>query len=678
MNCKETLEKLNSISNYYIPKNLLEKFASDIFNSLLHNHDSVGGIDFASFQDYIQFPIFISQKLFNLFTLGNSERLITKAQFINLFTSMYSSSAEVFERLIFDLFDFDYNDSIQKTDIEIVTYHFHYNTNDDHLNGTTFDSTIEIIKSILDPIFKDSVILSYDEYYNLIHQENSDLIYLYKLFFFVNKPFHQEELQFYSEHAFNGTKDTNDKQLTVSFLQPTMNLINYFSKFYKDIQPIVTEEEEEPLDDEDILQDLVQFEQDIVKSKLIEINKNVFLTLPQQTHSDLNLSTSSLGSFKSEQNNQSIFHNAFKCYIGKNHSIVEQTKHAHKKRIFLIKNIIFVYNKEHQYERLIYINNVIDIDFKRVENHFVLSIKFLNDEYPSTIVFVFSSNRKATKFMNMVSQLKHSIDSIYDFDEKKEMEKGGFGTVFNTKNKATNEELVIKEIPRNVTNDYWEISICNLLKNISHPNLIRIYGVYETLTHILIVMEKGSKNLGSYIKDNFFLNISDKFEIVCQIAKGISCLHSLGIIHRDIKLENILIERSNGAILIKLIDFGLSKIMGLDESTNEPFGTMNYMAPEIFLRNNYNHKEDIWSFGIVVFYILKNRFPFAGIWVNSEYSIFELTIQVLYKNLSRDVKNSQFKKERILLTIINNCLEKQIQKRVDIKGILNYMLLALQ
>ena len=118
--------------------------------------------------------------------------------------------------------------------------------------------------------------------------------------------------------------------------------------------------------------------------------------------------------------------------------------------------------------------------------------------------------------------------------------------------------------------------------------------------------------------------------------------------------------------------------MGLDESTNEPFGTINYMAPEIFLRNNYNHKEDIWSFGIVVFYILKNRFPFAGIWVNSEYSIFELTIQVLYKNLSRDVKNSQFKKERILLTIINNCLEKQIQKRVDIKGILNYMLLALQ
>ena len=81
MNCKETLEKLNSISNYYIPKNLLEKFASDIFNSLLHNHDSVGGIDFASFQDHIQFPIFISQKLFTLFTLDHSERLITKAQF---------------------------------------------------------------------------------------------------------------------------------------------------------------------------------------------------------------------------------------------------------------------------------------------------------------------------------------------------------------------------------------------------------------------------------------------------------------------------------------------------------------------------------------------------------------------------------------------------------------------
>lgn len=674
MNSKETIEKLNSISNYYIPKNLLEKFIGDLFNSLLHNHESVEGIDFASFQDYMQFPIFISQKLFNLFTLGNSERLITKEQFVNIFTSIYSSSAEVFERLIFDLFDFDYNDSIQKTDIEIVTYHFHYNTNDDHLHGTTFDSTTEKIKNILDPIFKESVILSYDEYYNLIHQDNSDLIYLFRIFFYVNKPFHQEEIQFYSEHVFNTTKDTNNKQLTASFLQPTTNLINYYSKYYKDVEPIIAQEKE-IFDDEDILQDLIQFEQDIVKSKLIETNKNnkVFLTLPHQNHLDLNLSSSSLGSFKSEQNNQSIFHNAFKCYIGKNHS-----KQAHKKRIFLVKNIIFVYNKEQQFERLIYINNVIDIDFKRIDNHFILSVRYLNDEYPSTLVLVFSSNSKATKFMNMLNQLKNSIDTFYDFNEKKEMEKGGFGTVFNTKHKATNEELVIKEIPRNVTNDYWEISICNLLKNISHPNLIRIYGVYETFTHILIVMEKGSRNLGSYIEENFFLNISDKFEIVCQIAKGIACLHSLGIIHRDIKLENILIERSNGAILIKLIDFGLSKIMGLDESTNEPFGTMNYMAPEIFLRNNYNHKEDIWSFGIVVFYILKNRFPFARTWGNSEYSLFELTIQVLYKNLSMDVKNSQSKKERILLTIINNCLEKQIQKRVDIKGILNYMLLALQ
>lgn len=58
---------------------------------------------------------------------------------------------------------------------------------------------------------------------------------------------------------------------------------------------------------------------------------------------------------------------------------------------------------------------------------------------------------------------------------------------------------------------------------------------------------------------------------------------------------------------IKLIDFWLSTILGYEENTNEPFGTINYMAPEVLKKSNYNNKGDIWSFGIVIYYILKNN-----------------------------------------------------------------------
>ena len=72
-------------------------------------------------------------------------------------------------------------------------------------------------------------------------------------------------------------------------------------------------------------------------------------------------------------------------------------------------------------------------------------------------------------------------------------------------------------------------------------SLIRTYGVYETLTHIYIVMERGKDNLKHYIAKNS-LSIDTKYELVEQLVKGLYALHSLGIIHRDIKLENVLLD----------------------------------------------------------------------------------------------------------------------------------------
>lgn len=88
-----------------------------------------------------------------------------------------------------------------------------------------------------------------------------------------------------------------------------------------------------------------------------------------------------------------------------------------------------------------------------------------------------------------------------------------------------------------------------------------------------------------------------KSKIVNKIADGLLFLHSNGIIHRDLKPENILVERvGDDDYSIKLIDFGFSKVLYVDEFVlNEPFGTLAFAAPEIINKKSYNYKVDVWS-----------------------------------------------------------------------------------
>ena len=94
------------------------------------------------------------------------------------------------------------------------------------------------------------------------------------------------------------------------------------------------------------------------------------------------------------------------------------------------------------------------------------------------------------------------------------------------------------------------------------------------------------------------------------MATAIYYLHSFGIAHRDLKPENILMEDDTDGACCKIVDFGLSKIIGPNETSLDPFGTLSYVAPEVLLQKPYGKEVDIWSLGVISYLLLSRVLPF--------------------------------------------------------------------
>jgi serine/threonine protein kinase len=119
------------------------------------------------------------------------------------------------------------------------------------------------------------------------------------------------------------------------------------------------------------------------------------------------------------------------------------------------------------------------------------------------------------------------------------------------------------------------------------------------------------KDMFDYLQQRTFMVGEQRVkELALQIAEAINYLHNYGIVHRDIKLENIMMSDESNESVAKLADFGLSKIMGLSEKADEPFGTLGYVAPEVLKKEPYSFSCDLWSFGCILYSLLSGSLPF--------------------------------------------------------------------
>lgn len=143
-----------------------------------------------------------------------------------------------------------------------------------------------------------------------------------------------------------------------------------------------------------------------------------------------------------------------------------------------------------------------------------------------------------------------------------------------------------------------------------HPHVARLVDVYENPNQLYLVMEcmEGGELFERVQKLKTFSE-KDSAHCVWQMLLSVNYIHSHGVVHRDIKLENFLFERKDNDHL-KLIDFGFSKVVA-DSKMDLSCGTLAYVAPEV-LKKNYTAQCDLWSMGVVSFVLLLGYMPFAG------------------------------------------------------------------
>ena len=168
------------------------------------------------------------------------------------------------------------------------------------------------------------------------------------------------------------------------------------------------------------------------------------------------------------------------------------------------------------------------------------------------------------------------------------------------------------------------------LETLSHPNIISLIDVFETPSKIYMVMERMSGGeLFDYVVEKSMcvctgvtaitgvccigtLSEEEGALFVRKITSAVAHMHSMNIIHRDLKPENLLLtSKDSSNIEIKLIDFGLAKIINdPSQSATSFLGTKGYLAPEMLQRNKYDKSIDMWALGIIVFVLLCGCLPF--------------------------------------------------------------------
>ena len=262
-----------------------------------------------------------------------------------------------------------------------------------------------------------------------------------------------------------------------------------------------------------------------------------------------------------------------------------------------------------------------------------------------------------------------NLNEIYEI--KQVLGKGKFGLVKLGVHRGSGRKVAIKIINKKLVSaiDVQQVKTeIDILKIAKHPNIIQLYDVFENENYIYIIMEYcAGGDLFSYIeKRGFRLPETRAAEIIHKLSTAVFFLHEYGVVHRDLKPENILMTDNSSTADIRLVDFGLGKIIGPGELCNDPFGTFSYVAPEVLQEKPYSFKVDLFAIGIIAYLLVAGFLPF-----DHETSEKEIARQTVYE--PTPFPHSIWKTISIEARMfVDNLLQKNPDKRMGIQEVLQH------